>query len=338
MQSRKYYICVTDYVIINNDFFKSIGIKALGSRLRMLTEKITYDAAGIYKLYGIEIQPKWFTVFYALSRSEGKTITGIAAEIGHSHPSVSKIVSEMIKAGLVLEKKDAADGRRNIVSLSEKGIGYTEKIQDQYTDVENAIEAVNSQATHNLWKAIEEWEFLLEQKSLLRRVTEEKKRLESADVQIVEYQPQYAAIFKSLNEEWISAYFKMEEADYKSLNDPEGYILEKGGHIFVALDKDKPVGVCALIKMKSDEYDFELAKMAVSPLAQGRSIGWLLGQSALDCASKQGAKKIYLESNTILKPAINLYHKLGFQKVAGHATPYERCNIQMACDISKRDK
>ncbi|MCF0056374.1 bifunctional helix-turn-helix transcriptional regulator/GNAT family N-acetyltransferase [Dyadobacter sp. CY356] len=323
---------------MNINFFQTAGIKALGSRLRMLTEKVTYDAADIYNLYGIEMQPKWFPVFYALSHGEEKTITGIATEIGHSHPSVSKIVSEMIKAELIVEKKDAADGRRNMVSLSERGTSYTEKIQDQYTDLEHAIEAINLQATHDLWKAIEEWEFLLEQKSLLRRVSEEKKSRESVDVKIVKYEPEYAAAFKSLNQEWISAYFEMEEADYKSLDDPEGYILKKGGHILVALYHGKPVGVCALIKMENSEYDFELAKMAVSPLAQGRNIGWLLGQSALDCASRQGAKKIYLESNTILKPAINLYHKLGFEKVAGHMTPYKRCNIQMACDISKKNR
>ncbi|MFD2287845.1 GNAT family N-acetyltransferase [Pedobacter petrophilus] len=322
---------------MNNQFFNKVGIKAIGSRLRMLTEKITYNAAGIYKLYGIEMQPKWFPVFYSLSHGEEKTITGIAAEIGHSHPSVSKIVSEMIKSGIVIEKKDAADGRRNMVSLSERGIGYAEKIQDQYTDLEQAIEAVNSQATHDLWKAIEEWEFLLEQKSLLRRVTEEKKHRESRDVQIVDYEPQYAAAFRSLNEEWISSYFKMEEADYRSLDDPEGYIMKKGGDILVALYQDQPVGVCALIRMNDGEYEFELAKMAVSPFAQGKNIGWLLGQAALDRARKLGGKKIYLESNTILKPAINLYHKLGFQKVVGHSTPYERCNIQMDCDISKRD-
>lgn len=323
---------------MNNTFFNAAGIKALGSRLRMLTEKVTYDAAGIYNLYGIDMQPKWFPVFYALSAGEEKTITGIAAEIGHSHPSVSKIVSEMIKAGLILEKKDAADGRRNMVSLSETGMRYTEKIKSQYVDLEQAIEAINSQATHDLWKAIEEWEFLLEQKSLLRRVIEEKKRRESMQVQIVKYEPQYAAAFKALNQEWISTFFEMEEADYRSLDDPEGYILKKGGHILVALFEEKPVGVCALIKMEESEYDFELAKMAVSPLAQGRNIGWLLGQAALEWASDHGGKKLYLESNTILKPAINLYHKLGFQKVAGHATPYARCNIQMACDISNRNK
>jgi GNAT superfamily N-acetyltransferase/DNA-binding MarR family transcriptional regulator len=321
---------------MNDKFFNAAGIKAIGSRLRMLTESITYDAAGIYKLYDIPMQPKWFPVFYALSDGGEKTITGIAAEIGHSHPSVSKIMGEMIKAGLAVEKKDAADGRRNMVSLSKKGMGYTEKIQDQYADLEQAIAAVNSQATHNLWKAIAEWEFLLEQKSLLHRVKEEKKRRESADVQIVAYKPEYAVTFKSLNEEWITSYFKMEDADHKSLDDPEGYILKKGGRILVALYQGKPVGVCALIKMENGEYDFELAKMAVAPLAQGRNIGWLLGREALDWAVKNGAKKIYLESNTILKPAINLYHKLGFKKVAGHATPYERCNIQMACDVGKR--
>jgi GNAT superfamily N-acetyltransferase len=171
-------------------------------------------------------------------------------------------------------------------------------------------------------------------KVVTKQVKEEKKHRESVDVQIIDYKREYAAAFKSLNEEWITSYFKMEDTDRKSLNDPEGYILKKGGHILVALYEEQPVGVCALIKMQNSEYDFELAKMAVSPLVQGRNIGWLLGRAALDRAAKHGGKKIYLESNTILKPAINLYKKLGFKEVAGLSTPYERCNIQMACDIS----
>ena len=316
------------------EFYKAAGIKSIGSRLRVLTNRITDDAAQIYKLYDIEIQPKWFPVFYALSEGSEKTITGIAQEIGHSHPSVSRIISEMTKAGLI-EKKDNSDGRRSMVGLSEKGMSYKEKIQYQYMDVEEAIGALNMQAANDLWKAIEEWEFLLEQKTLLRRVTEQKKQRESSSVQIVDFQPEYAAAFKELNEQWISSYFKMEEADHRSLDNPQGYILDKGGHILVALLNNEVVGVCALMAMNDGEHDFELAKMAVSPSAQGKNIGWLLGQTALNKAASLGAKKVYLESNTLLKPAINLYHKLGFQKIAGHPTPYERCNIQMAVDISK---
>ncbi|MBS0032059.1 bifunctional helix-turn-helix transcriptional regulator/GNAT family N-acetyltransferase [Chitinophaga sp. 22321] len=311
------------------EFFNKTGKAALGSRLRMLTETITEDAEQIYKLYQTHLQPKWFPVFYVLSAGEEKTITTIAKEIGHSHPSVSKIITEMRKKGLVAEKKDKADGRRNMVSLTKKGLDINIRFKDQLTDVGSAIETISSQASHDLWKAIEEWEYLLGQQSLLDRVKEQQKKRESGSVQIIDYTPAYKTAFKALNEEWIATWFKMEETDYKSLDNPEGYILEKGGHIFVALYHGEPVGVCALIKMDDPDYDYELAKMAVSPKAQGKSIGWLLGQAIVQKAKALGARNIYLESNTILKPAIRLYEKLGFKKVAGRPTPYERANIQM---------
>ncbi|MCH5687878.1 GNAT family N-acetyltransferase [Niabella sp. W65] len=50
-------------------------------------------------------------------------------------------------------------------------------------------------------------------------------------------------------------------------------------------------------------------------------MGWLLGQAVVRAAKEAGAAKIYLESNTILKPAIHLYYKLGFQKLSGRPTP-----------------
>jgi len=315
------------------DFFDNVGKIAIGSRLRMLTEKITEDAANIYSFYDIGLQPKWFPVFYVLSQGEEKTITAIAKEIGHSHPSVSKIIGEMSKHGFVKEKKDKSDGRRNMVSLSKKGMEITVKIKDQYTDLSSAIDQIAEQTTNDLWEAIKEWEYILAQKSLLLRVKEQRKKRESQKVQIVAYQPKYQDAFKALNEEWISNYFKMEEADYKALDHPDGYILNKGGYILLALYDDEPAGVCALVKMNDPEYDFELAKMAVSPKAQGKNIGWLLGQAIIKQAKEAGAVKLYLESNTILKPAINLYQKLGFKKIAGRATPYERCNIQMELEI-----
>jgi DNA-binding MarR family transcriptional regulator/GNAT superfamily N-acetyltransferase len=316
------------------DFYNNVGKMALGSRLRRLSEQITEDAGQVYKMYNVSLQPKWFPVFHALSQGQDKTITAIAEEIGHSHPSVSTIIREMVKQGLVVEKKDKLDGRKTVVALSKKGKEIGNNIAPQYVDVTNAIEEALSQTRHDLWKAIEEWEFLLNQKSLLRRVQEQKKLRESRDVQIVDFKPAYQQAFRELNEQWISKYFKMEAADHKALDDPQKSIIAKGGHILVALYNNEPVGVCALMKMDDPVYEYELAKMAVSPAAQGKSIGWLLGKAAIDKARSLGAKKLYLESNTILQPAINLYHKLGFQKVIGHATPYERCNIQMELVIN----
>jgi DNA-binding MarR family transcriptional regulator/predicted GNAT family N-acyltransferase len=310
------------------NFFDQVGKMAIGSRLRLLTERITEDAAQLYKAYEVDLKPKWWPVFYALSDGQSKTITDIAKTIGHSHPSVSKIISEMVKKGLVKEKKDKADGRRNMVSLTNAGKALHEKIQDQYTDVNQAIETISASANYDLWKAIGEWEFLLDQQSLLQRVLQQKKAREGAAVRIVDYQPEHKQIFRELNEEWITTWFKMEAADYKALDHPEA-ILDKGGCIVVAYLGDAPVGVCALIKMNDPEYGYEMAKMAVSAGMRGKNIGWLLGNAIIEKARALGTHKIFLESNTILAPAISLYHKLGFKKVTGRPSPYERSNIQM---------
>ncbi|MEJ5051478.1 helix-turn-helix domain-containing GNAT family N-acetyltransferase [Chryseobacterium culicis] len=317
------------------DLFNRTGKMALGSRLRLLTAKVTEDATKIYELYNVEnFSPKWFPVFFVLHEESNQTITEIAEQIGHSQPSVTKIIKEMLKAGLVEDNLKSSDKRRNIVGLTAEGKQIAEKmVTIQCADIDLAIDGIIEEATHNLWEALAEWEHLFEQKSLLSRVKEQKKARESKNVKIVDYNPKYQSAFKALNEEWISAYFKMEDADYKALDSPEEYILNKGGKILVALYNDEPLGVCALIKMEDPDYDFELAKMAVSPKAQGKNIGWLLGKAIINTAKEIGVSKIYLESNTILKPAINLYYKLGFQKVSGRATPYQRCNIQMELSL-----
>lgn len=208
---------------------------ALGSRLRLLTAKVTEDAAKVYELYNMDFSPKWFPVFFMLAEEGEKTISEIANEIGHSQPSVTKIIREMGAAGLIADNLDSDDKRRNVVGLTEKGKELSKKISVQCEDVEAAVESVMKEARHDLWAAIEEWEVLLAQKSLLRRVQEQRKIRESKAVQIVRYEPKYQSVFKSLNEEWISRYFEMEETDYKALDNPQEYILDKGGAIFVAL-------------------------------------------------------------------------------------------------------
>lgn len=320
------------------DFYARTGKMAIGSRLRRLSEQMTEQASALYGLYEVDLQPKWFPVFYSLSTNGEMTITDIAREIGHTHPSVSQIVREMAANGYVIERKGKldgkngrADGRKNFVALSAAGERLREKMQPQIEDVTTAIEKASKETHHDLWKAIGEWELLLDQKGLFERVRDEKKARERRNVVIVEFDSRYKAAFRQLNEEWITRYFRMEESDYKALDHPMEYIIERGGFIFMALYKDEPVGTCALIHMEDGGY--ELAKMAVSPKAQGLGIGFLLGERCLSKARELGAWRVYLESNTMLKPAINLYHKLGFRKTNGPASPYERSNIQMEIRI-----
>ncbi|RAU81564.1 GNAT family N-acetyltransferase [Pontibacter arcticus] len=147
------------------------------------------------------------------------------------------------------------------------------------------------------------------------------------DVQIIDFEPQHAARFKELNEEWITRFFVMEDGDHQSLGNPQGYILDKGGFIFMASYQNEIVGTCALINEGNGV--FELAKMAVTPKAQGLKIGKLLGQAAIAKAKEVEAQLVYLVSNRQLTTALNLYTSLGFVEVPMPPSIYERANIKM---------
>jgi len=146
---------------------------------------------------------------------------------------------------------------------------------------------------------------------------------------IIDFTPTHTQDFKRLNVEWITQHWNLELADEKALDNPTEYIIDKGGAILMALYNDSAVGSVALIPF--DDSTLELAKMAVSPDVRGKGIGRVLGEFALERAQKMGAQRVYLESNSVLTPALSLYRKLGFCDLSDEkeASPYTRCNVQM---------
>ena len=159
----------------------------------------------------------------------------------------------------------------------------------------------------------------------------EADRASDGEVHVVDFRPEHADAFRRLNLDWITHYWVIEDADRLYLDHPQEKILDPGGAILIAVYDGEPVGAVALIPMGEGSY--ELAKMAVDEWVRGKGIGWRLGQALLDRARELGAGRVYLESNTILEPAINLYKKLGFEVIESGASPYDRCNIQMEIQL-----
>ncbi|MBL7813516.1 MAG: GNAT family N-acetyltransferase [Saprospiraceae bacterium] len=145
-------------------------------------------------------------------------------------------------------------------------------------------------------------------------------------MEIIDYTPQYKEDFKRLNVEWISTYFTIEPHDLEQLDDPEGYILSKGGKIFFAKIEEAIIGTCALIKVSDTSY--ELAKMGVSPQYQGLGAGKKLCLRVIEAAKDLGCKHLFLESNKRLTPALAMYKALGFNEVPIGDTPYARADFR----------
>lgn len=150
-------------------------------------------------------------------------------------------------------------------------------------------------------------------------------------VEILPYLPEHQVAFRDLNVEWITRYFALEDLDRRMLDDPQGYILAPGGYIFMARYQGRLVGTCALIKEPGGVY--ELAKMAVTPAAQGLGIGGALGRAAIDKARAIGAHELELLSNRKLAPALALYRKLGFEEAPLPPSEYQRADIRMVLPL-----
>ena len=52
------------------------------------------------------------------------------------------------------------------------------------------------------------------------------------NIQIIPYRKELKEFVKTLNEEWLRKYFKVEETDRIQLSDPKKEILDKDGKIF----------------------------------------------------------------------------------------------------------
>ena len=147
------------------------------------------------------------------------------------------------------------------------------------------------------------------------------------EIQIIPYSDELKEYIKILNYEWLQAYFRVEEGDEISLSNPRERIIDKGGFIFFAKRGEEIVGTASLLR-KTDEV-FELGKMAVAKKAQGLGIGKMLLEHCLEFAKERQIRKLILYSNTILKPAIQLYQKYGFVEIEMEQGVYERGNIKM---------
>lgn len=310
------------------DFIQQLGPVALGSRLRRLSEYLTAEATAIYAQYGLDFQPRWYPVFYLVAHRPGISSNEIAGEIGHTHASVSQIIKELLRHNLLTMTTDPADQRRRLLALAPLGQELLPQLRAQTHDVRRSMEALLAETNADLWHALAAVEQQLQRHSLRERVAQARQQREAAPVRIRDFEPADQAAFKQLNVEWISRYFTLEPADLKALDQPAAYILAPGGAILLAEVAGEVVGTCALIKMADGGY--ELAKMAVTEAAQGKRIGWLLGQAAIERARDLGAGRVYLESNSALAPALGLYRKLGFQPLAQAVpSPYARANVQM---------
>lgn len=293
------------------DLFDTLEELALASRLKRLSDRLMADMAEIYREANADFKPRWFTVFMALDRESEQTITAIARLLGISHTAVNKIVTDLGKHGLVEKLRDTGDERQVKISLTRKGRTTRKELDELWKGVKRANAELLDEAGADLLGDIRKVEAALDSRDMGNRMRKWVGLPERAPVRVVDYRPAYKKHFAALNYQWLEEDFAIEDIDRRMLEDPNGFILKRGGAIMFAEHGDDIVGTCALV-LRNDG-DVELVKMAVTPSFRGRGIGRLLTLHAIDRAKALGARKIVLATSPRLLVANVLYKSLGFQ-------------------------
>ncbi len=261
--------------------------------MHRLADAIQKHAADYLAARDIRFEVRWYGALRQLESGGPASVGELARALGVSHPAIHQTVRSLTAEGLVASYRDARDKRRRVLALTRFG-------RMRLVELAGVFRALDAEC--------------------LARFEPELRAMSGKGggplMKIVEYAgAAHAERFAALNREWIERYFAMEAADEAVFADPERYILQGGGAIvFAQRDDDQAlVGTCAL-QMHGPQLA-ELAKMAVTPSAQGAGAGRLLGEAVIDRARKRGVRRLFLDTNSVLQPAISLYKKLGFIEV-----------------------
>ena len=322
---------------MSNDFLDELGELALGSRLKRLSERMLADAAAIYQHFNMDIQPKWFTLLALIDKKHSVSVVEASEYLGLSQPALSQFCRQLLAEELIQVDVEKNDSRKKYMSLSDKGKARVTQMKPVWQAVEGAAKDLCEEQDNQFYQSLITFEQALAKRSLLLRSIEQftAQHVDESikqQISIVDFSPEFAPYFDSINSQWIEKMFVLEEVDKQVLRYPQHNIIDKGGRIWFAIHPTMGVvGTCALLKKQ--EGCFELTKMGVLENARGLKVGEILLQHVIQQAVLMKPECLFLLTNADCEAAIHLYEKNGFEHdkdiMNQYGKSYERCNVAM---------
>jgi putative acetyltransferase len=115
----------------------------------------------------------------------------------------------------------------------------------------------------------------------------------------------------------------------------ERFYLETGGAFWVIELNGQLVGTGGYYPIERGHQAVEIRKMYLLAIARGKGLGrFFLGHLEAEIAA-QGFKQVWVETATVLKEAVQLYERSGYQPATGVETP--RCDRIYSKDLMPND-
>jgi putative acetyltransferase len=104
----------------------------------------------------------------------------------------------------------------------------------------------------------------------------------------------------------------------------EDFYLATGGEFWVIEKQGQQVGTAAYYPIERGENAVEIRKMYLLPDARGKGLGKYILQQMEQAIAARGFQQIWIQTASVLKTAVKLYERSGYQPTEGVET--RRCD------------
>ena len=144
-------------------------------------------------------------------------------------------------------------------------------------------------------------------------------------MKLVQFQEKYRQAFIDFNTDWIVSNFGFLEEHDKETFEKIDEELNNGAMIFFAVEDEIPLACCMSMPMKDNTW--EICKLGSNKNVPHKGAGTLVFKASMEQAFEHGAKRLFIISNSKLKPALHIYRKNGFKEIKLDNYEYVRGDI-----------
>ncbi len=144
-------------------------------------------------------------------------------------------------------------------------------------------------------------------------------------MKVIPFEEKYRQDFIDFNKDWIVSNFGfLEEHDIQTFEkiDEE---MKAGAMIFFAVENDIALATCMAMPMEGTTW--EICKLGSNKNVPHKGAGSAVFRASMKWALEHGAERLFILSNSKLKPALHIYKKYGFEEIALNDYEYIRGDI-----------
>ncbi len=154
---------------MNNDLIHEMGYIALATRLKRISDKMTYSTRLMYKKMDIDIEPNWYLVIILVKETPNISVMEIAKNLSFTHQSVITMTNKMMNKGYLQISKDIEDKRKTIFNITPKTVEILPQIVEVWKTGKKVIyDLLNGDTA--ITKHLEILESNLDEKSFGERI------------------------------------------------------------------------------------------------------------------------------------------------------------------------